>query len=177
MQAGLLAVSFRLVDRERVGLAGLRDTDPPRSRGTFTHVGVGGAERQLIRWWDRSVRPRAPGAFGWFQMEAHRARPTPHWHGLIGGLPPDLQRSDIWSEWFHAARGGLARIEPIRDANGVALYVAKYVTKDMGKPWFLGNLRDAHRLRPGLLPAGEDEDDRRSHLKHTIAANAVGRDA
>ena len=154
--------------------ATLTHRDPEDSQGTFTHLGIGGAERQLIRWWDRSLRPRAPGAFAWFQMEAHKARRTPHWHGLIGGLPSDLQRTDIWSEWFHARRGGMARIEPVRDTNGVALYVAKYVTKDMGKPWLLGNLRDARRLTHGLLPAGKDEDARRSDLYNWITTDEVG---
>src|SRR5439155_27225122 len=92
--------------------ATLTHRDPEELRGSYTHVGVGGAERQLVRRWDRYIRPRATGAFAWFQMEAPKARPTPHWHGLIGGLPSDLQRSDIWSEWFKAPRGGLARLEP-----------------------------------------------------------------
>ncbi len=154
--------------------ATLTHRDPEGPGSTFTHVGVGGAERQLLRWWDKSVRPRAPGAFAWFQMEAHKARPTPHWHGLLGGLPSDLRRSDIWSEWFNAHRGGQARIEPIADVDGVALYVAKYVTKDRGKPWFLGNLRDARRLPSGLLPAGKDDDDRRSDLYKWITTDEVG---
>jgi len=154
--------------------ATLTHRDPEEIGSSFTHLGVGGAERQLIRWWDHSVRPRAPGAFAWFQMEAHKARPTPHWHGLVGGVPSDLQRSDLWAEWFNAPRGGMARIEPVRDADGVALYVAKYVTKDMGKPWFLGNLRDARRLPSDLLPAGKENDDRRSHLYNSITTHEVG---
>jgi len=154
--------------------ATLTHRDPEDVGSPFTHLGVGGAERQLIRWWDHSVRPRAPGAFAWFQMEAHKARSTPHWHGLVGGVPSDLQRSDLWAEWFDAPRGGMARIEPVRDADGVALYVAKYVTKDLGKPWFLGNLRDARRLPAGLLPAGKESDDRRSHLYNSITTDEVG---
>ena len=65
----------------------------------------------------------------------------------------------------------------VRDADGVALYVAKYVTKDLGKPWFLGNLRDARRLPTGLLPAGKENDDRRSHLYNSITTDEVGGDA
>ena len=64
------------------------------------------------------------------------------------------------------------------DSQGYGAYwftfLAKYVTKDLGKPWFLGNLRDARRLPTGLLPAGKENDDRRSHLYNSITTDEVG---
>lgn len=126
----------------------------------FTHVGVAGSERFLRSWFRNSVRTRAASsglrAYGAFALEQHRDRVTPHFHGLLGGLPSWLvtdtavgratggtQGGFLWRDWFRDH--GRARIEPIRGvvgdghvAAGAARYAAKYMTKDSGKFYALG---------------------------------------
>lgn len=123
-------------------------------------IGVAGAERFLRSWFRNSVRSRsfAGGtvAYGAFALESHSDRVSPHFHGLIGGLPQwvvhdvaigmathDRRRSYLWREWF--ADHGRARIETITGvlgdvspAQGCARYASKYMLKEMGKFYALG---------------------------------------
>jgi hypothetical protein len=111
----------------------------------WTRLGVRGAEKQLRHWVHDELRPRAPGAFCWFAMESKRNGTSPHFHGLIGGIPDDLRRDELWRAWFE--RNGIARVEPIESAIAVPTYVAKYVLKDQGhggKLYTFG-LEDARR--------------------------------
>lgn len=124
-------------------------------------VGVSGSERFLRSWFRNSVRSRSFAAvtvaYGAFAMEQHRDRISPHFHGLLGGLPEwvvrdvalglvtrDRDRSYLWREWYRDH--GRARIETITgvlgDANraqGCARYASKYMLKDMGKFYALGS--------------------------------------
>jgi hypothetical protein len=123
-----------------------------RSAGA-THIGVAGAERFLRGWFRNSVRSRSYAygttAYAVFAMEAHSWRSTPHFHGLVGGVPrwmeydvaaahamKDYGRSFIWAEWDRAH--GMARMERVRESVSVAGYVSKYVTKGAGKLYAFG---------------------------------------
>ena len=125
-------------------------------------VGVSGAERFLRDWFANSIRTRtrstsgASTAYAAFALEQHRDRVSPHFHGLVGGLPEwmvndvglglatrDRSRSYLWREWY--AEHGRARLEPIQgvvgDSNaavGCARYASKYMLKDMGKLYAFG---------------------------------------
>ena len=94
---------------------------------------------------------------------------------------PELVRGTFTGD--HAGRYELSQLLYIRpdlvDLGTLACHLA--VSRSRRIPGvgnlvrrILGNLRDARRLGRGLLPAGEDDDDRRSNLNKSIAANEVG---
>lgn len=140
-----------------------RDPEPLlRRRITNPNVGIGKAEGELKRWWKASIRERAHKSFGMFTMEPHADRLTPHFHGLIGGLPPGVVRDALWGrisrdpsaeylwrEWF--VDRGRAKIEPVDSATPAAVYVAKYMLKGLGKLYALGSLGDGYRPDVDLM--------------------------
>lgn len=138
-----------------------------------TMTGVGGAERALRYWFRYSVRSRSfasgVSAYAVFSMEAHKWRDTPHFHGLVGGIPrwmeydvargrafKDRGSSYVWAEWFQ--RNGSARMERVRESVSVAAYVAKYVTKASGKMYMFGSWPQVSEYED--VPIGEEDYDR-----------------
>lgn len=123
--------------------------DPPPTNYNlarrYTAVGRQYAEHALRRWLRDMVRSQAPGARWWFVEEPHRGRSTPHLHGLLGGIR-HTDWSLMWEAWWR--RCGLARIEPVRRADAVAVYVAKYVNKGDGRIW-MGGLMPTSPWFPG----------------------------
>lgn len=124
--------------------------DPVES-GTHTAIGFRHAERELGKWWKSSIRERSQTAYAFFSMEPHRDRSTPHFHGLLGGLPPYLVRDAmlgrfghdpaqdyLWREWFESR--GIARIDVVDSVVPAAHYVAKYMLKGSGKLYAFGSL-------------------------------------
>jgi len=106
----------------------------------WTAVGVAAAEKQLGYWLDNAVVSRAPHAYWWFAVEAHKFRTTPHFHGLVGGIRGAEWR-DMWEDWYYGM--GMGRLEPIRDSDAVGVYVAKYVNKGLGKVYTSPGLENA----------------------------------
>jgi len=102
-----------------------------------SHVGVGATEQLLKAWGAGAVEAR--GGYWWAALEAHRDRPTPHVHGIAGGFDEEPRRSAMWSEW-RAIGGGRAQVVPVMSGTAVAVYVAKYVNKGLGKIYVGGSL-------------------------------------
>jgi hypothetical protein len=104
-----------------------------------TYYGVSHTERLLQLWAAGAIESR--GGYWWAALENHRARPTPHVHGIAGGFNDDPMRIALWNEWRSLGLGaGRAEIVPIRNAAGVATYVGKYVNKGLGKIYTGGEL-------------------------------------
>ena len=78
----------------------------------------------------RAGRPGLP-SMHWvshfYALEHNPSRDGFHVHALWCDCL-HLQRSEVWRNWFH--RYGRNRIEPVRNKDDVADYVAKYVTKE-----------------------------------------------
>lgn len=129
-----------------------------RGETGFTAPGTGTVERMIKRYWRDSIRTRSHTAAGAFAFEYKRESRgvTPHVHGVISGLPWDVMRdlalsrinhsasardgSDyLWREWYQERFGGHARVDVIEDVARVSGYVAKYITKDLGKMYLLGD--------------------------------------
>jgi hypothetical protein len=68
----------------------------------------------------------APDLSCFYAVEQNPSRDGHHVHALIGNTR-ELRRKAIWRAWFE--RYGRNRIEPIRSADDVAGYCAKYVCK------------------------------------------------
>jgi len=160
----------------------------------FTNIGVAGSERFIGSWFRNSIRNRSWGygyhPYGAFAMEYHKDRVTPHFHGLVGGMPPwmvtDTQLGiatrgvtggRLWKEWYQDH--GRCRIEPIRGvvgdshvALGAARYAAKYVTKDSGKFYALGMWPD----KGGSITLGEEDYTRWEMLPGSGNAERVWRE-
>lgn len=121
--------------------------------------GVTASERLLTQWAKGSIEGR--GGYWWAGMESHANRVTPHFHGLAGGFTEVPSRTAMWAEWRALTWEGIdpetgraiaarAQVVPINDATGVAVYVAKYVNKGLGKVYTGGELE--HRKRePGVV--------------------------
>lgn len=93
-------------------------------------------------------------------IEPHQSG-DPHMHGLVwygDALPGLASAGQIASTtlcdlWFARPAGGLARASVVRNAQGAAHYVAKYVTKCTDKrefPWTLWGPAHAWRIQPGM---------------------------
>jgi hypothetical protein len=139
----------------------LADPDSPG----YTSVGHGGGVR-AIEGYLRGLAEVYPGVAAFVAMEPHRDRVAPHFHGLLGGLDPDVPaaidagrrrrpgpsgRADgggpvtasigarVARERVWQAwydRHGMARLESV-DGEGSALYVAKYSLKaGDAVPWW-----------------------------------------
>jgi hypothetical protein len=102
-----------------------------------TYHGVSATERLLDDWARGAIESR--GGYWWAALESHKARPTPHVHGIAGGFNVDPMRKAMWAEW-RAIGGGRAQVVPIENVGGVAVYVAKYVNKGLGKIYTGGSL-------------------------------------
>ena len=116
-------------------------TDMPRSEtfGGRTYYGVSHTERLLQLWAEGAIESR--GGYWWAALESHRARPTPHVHGIAGGFDEDPRRIAMWNEWRSIGSGaGRAEVLPVKSAAGCAIYVAKYVNKGLGKIYTGGSL-------------------------------------
>lgn len=116
-------------------------TDLPRSEGFAgrTYYGVGHTERLLQQWAEGSIESR--GGYWWAALESHRARPTPHAHGIAGGFGETPIRKAMWAEWRSIQNGaGRAEVLPVESAAACAVYVAKYVNKGLGKIFTGGEL-------------------------------------
>lgn len=121
--------------------------------------GVHASEKLLAAWTAGSVEAR--GGYWWAAMESHRWRSTPHFHGLAGGFYEDPSRIAMWAEWRALTWEGLdadgrpicarAQLVPVRDAGAVGVYVAKYVSKGLGKIYTGGEL--VSRKKVGLHSA------------------------
>lgn len=161
MICSMAALAVELVRPELFGTLTFR---PVTGRGSFTEVGVGGAERALGRYFGQ-VRSFNPDARMFVALEAHRDRVSPHGHYLLGGLVPGVAAaveaarfarssapgadafargplfavaaapSYIWRWWFD--RYGMARVEAVDGAHACSMYVGKYVNKELGpfKMW------------------------------------------
>ena len=116
--------------------------------------GVTASERLLTQWATGSIEGR--GGYWWAGMESHANRVTPHFHGLAGGFSEEPSRTAMWGEYraltwegedpvTGRAIAARAQIVPIDDANGVAIYVAKYINKGLGKLYFGGELQKRKR--------------------------------
>jgi hypothetical protein len=62
--------------------------------------------------------------------EYQQWRGVPHFHGLVGRVPPGIRRMDMVDWWFRDY--GIARIEPYNHELGAGYYLCKYVTKELG---------------------------------------------
>lgn len=146
---------------------GARDVDRAmRSRlGSvdWSAVGISAAETQLSYWLERSVTSRAPHAYWWFAIEAHKFRTTPHFHGLIGGVRGAEWR-DMWEDWYEGCGSG--RLVPIRNNDAAAVYVAKYVNKGIGKVY----------TSPGLEDKSASAIERRAKEREVARINSVPRE-
>ena len=111
--------------------------------------GVAASERLLTQWATGSIEGR--GGYWWAGIESHANRVTPHFHGLAGGFTEEPSRTAMWGEWRALTWEGTdpetgraiaarAQIVPIEDATGVAVYVAKYINKGLGKFYTGGEL-------------------------------------
>lgn len=140
--------------------------DPPAipGRSAYTAVGHAGALRALNGYL-MGLAEVYPGVSAFVAMEPHADRVSPHFHGLLGGLGPEVAdaldrrhrapttgsyeavhaKELIWQPWWDGH--GFARLEKV-DGNGVSLYVAKYSLKGGNEvPWWEvwepGGLRNA----------------------------------
>jgi hypothetical protein len=108
---------------------------PPRAGGLHTVVGWGQSDGRFREWVDGLAKDGAEPY--WFRArEPHQFSNATHFHALVGGVG-NLSRRDAWRSWFE--RNGQARVDPIRSADDVALYVAKYVLKLDGSVDFSEN--------------------------------------
>ena len=122
--------------------------------------GVAASERLLTQWARGSIEGR--GGYWWAGIESHANRVTPHFHGVAGGFDKSPSRTAMWAEWRALTWEGTdpetgravaarAQVVPIEDARGVAIYVAKYINKGLGKFYAGGKLE--HRKR---TPRGDE---------------------
>jgi hypothetical protein len=148
------------VDLVRPELFGTVTFRPVIGRGTFTEVGIGGAQRGLARYYGGIVKWN-PGARMFVALEAHKDRVAPHAHYLLGGLEAGVAAAVeagrragraagrtsvgtprgplfavaaatdyIWRWWFDMY--GMARVEGVDAAQACGLYVGKYANKELG---------------------------------------------
>lgn len=130
----------------------------------WSAVGISAAETQLNYWLERSVLPRAPHAYWWFAIEAHKFRTTPHFHGLLGGVR-GTEWSEMWEDWYNGCGSG--RLVPIRNSDAVGVYVAKYVNKGIGKVYTSPGLAD-HGVTAIARRAAE-----RAYLRDTAKVSSL----
>ena len=120
--------------------------------------GVSASERLLTQWAKGSIEGR--GGYWWAGIESHANRVTPHFHGLAGGFNEEPSRIAMWNEWRALTWEGTdpesgraiaarAQVVPIDDATGVAVYVAKYINKGLGKFYIGGELEKRKRTTAG----------------------------
>lgn len=120
--------------------------------------GVAASERLLERWAKGSIESR--GGYWWAGIESHKNRVTPHFHGVAGGFPEEPSRTAMWAEWRALTWEGVdpetgraiaarAQVVPIEDSTGVAVYVAKYINKGLGKFYAGGELDRRKRTHDG----------------------------
>tara|TARA_Y100000588_G_scaffold390471_1_gene496065 strand:+ start:510 stop:1184 length:675 start_codon:yes stop_codon:yes gene_type:complete len=75
-----------------------------------------------------------------------------HLHGMMRTVP--LYASSFSAMWSN--RYGFNKIEPINDKEKVAMYVTKYVTKELHDPEFIDNIHQVGDW--GLLGDGDDSE-------------------
>jgi hypothetical protein len=94
---------------------------------SWHRVGVARHRRLVRDWFYECVRPRAPGARWWSEMEFHVSG-QPHEHGMLAvpSNAPDLEMRDAW--WQLA---GYAKWLSIAGQDGIspAAYASKYAQK------------------------------------------------
>jgi hypothetical protein len=156
--AALASLGDRSIGGAQVfGTWTFRDLLPDRDSPGYTSVGHGGGVRAMEGYL-RGLAEVYPGVAAFVAMEPHQDRVAPHFHGLLGGLDPDVPaaidagRRRRPGPTGRAAGGGLvtasvgarhareriwqewydrhgmARLESV-DGDGSALYVAKYSLK------------------------------------------------
>lgn len=87
------------------------------------------------------------GAVWWVRgREPHHDSGGTHFHGLIGGIPPNVSRREAWA-WLKE-RCGMNRIEPYEPSRGAAHYLTKYVVKELGDVQFSSDLGLHRRVIP-----------------------------
>ena len=93
---------------------------------TITFVRALSVQRVVARYQDIHDR-YCPGVPYFFAVERNPSRDGHHVHAMLAA-PRSMRRDKLWSVCF--ANCGRTRIEPIRCANGVVTYCAKYVSKE-----------------------------------------------
>jgi hypothetical protein len=102
--------------------------DPTHRHGSnWTKPGWRQAKQAWAQFTDFIMRDPAQGR--WVRcFEVHKWRGTPHIHGLVSGVNPevDIRQARDWA--YH--RYGIARITQYDPNLGAAWYIAKYVNSD-----------------------------------------------